>query len=69
MVPEEGWRMANEWDVEGWGEEREEGEIKAVYPYTRCFYCQGFGHVARECPNKGKGKGDMKGGGKGMTKG
>ena len=68
VVPEEGWRMVDEWDVEGKGEEWEEGEIGAVYPHTRCCYYQGFGQMARECPNKGKRKGGMKGGGKGMTK-
>ena len=28
----------------------------AVYPTTKCYNCQGFGHMARECPKKGKGK-------------
>ncbi len=55
---------------EGWGEEEEEDiEIDAVYPTTRCYNCQGYGHMARECPRKGKGKGDPKGGGKAMMKG
>ena len=27
----------------------------------KCFHCQGFGHYARECPQKGKGKGKSKG--------
>ena len=69
VVPEAGWRLENEWDGEGWGEEGEDEEVGAVYPHTRCYHCQGYGHMARECPCKGKGKGDMKGGGKGMTKG
>ena len=68
VVPEEGWRMVNEWDGEGWGEKGEEEEVGAVYPHTKCYYCQGYGHIAKECPIKGKGKGDMKEGGKGMTK-
>ena len=55
------------------GKEREDeeewwGDIDAVYPTTRCYFCQGFGHMARECPAKGKGKG-KKGGGKGGEKG
>ena len=45
------------------------GEIGAVYPTTKCYNCQGYGHMARECPQKGKGKGDMKGGGKMGVKG
>ena len=54
-------------DVDEVEEEEEEDwwdEVAAVYPMTKCYYCQGFGHMARECPKKGKGKGD-KGGGKG----
>ena len=47
------------------------GMVAAVYPSTKCFNCQGFGHMARECPNgqKGKGKGAEKGKGKGDGKG
>ena len=59
--------------VEGVG--GEEGEecyeyewVDAVYPTTRCYFCQGCGHMARECPAKGKGKGGAISGGKGMTK-
>jgi hypothetical protein len=54
-------------NVDGIGEEGEEWwdeGVGAVYPTTRCYNCQGYGHMARECPMKGKGKGD-KGGGKG----
>jgi hypothetical protein len=42
----------------------------AVYPTTKCYNCQGYGHMARECPKKGKGnsKGE-KGCGKGGEKG
>ena len=60
-------------DLDAVEEEEEEeenwwGEVAAVYPTTKCYYCQGFGHMARECPKKGKGKGD-KGKGKGNEKG
>ena len=37
------------------------GGIGAVYPNTRCYNCQGFGHMARECPQKGKKKGGHEG--------
>ena len=50
---------------EDWGDDGG-GTIGAVYPNTRCYFCQGFGHMARECPQKGKGKGKDGGrGGKG----
>ena len=57
----------------------EADQVAAVYANTRCYYCQGYGHMARECPMKGKGKGgkptskgkgkgtDSKGGGKAMA--
>jgi hypothetical protein len=45
-----------------------DGLAAAVYPTTKCYNCQGYGHMARECPRKGKGKGE-KGGGKGGEKG
>ena len=44
------------------------GMVGAVYPQSKGYYCQGFGHFARECPMKGKVKGD-KAGGKGGDKG
>ena len=57
--------------VEGVGGEEDEGEecheyewVDVVCPTTRCLFCQGCGHMARECPVKGKCKGVMKGGGK-----
>ena len=37
VVPEAGWRLVNEWDGEGWGEEGEEEEVGAVYLYTRAL--------------------------------
>jgi len=61
-----------EWGQEGVDHEEwsygAEG-IDAVYPTTKCYNCQGYGHMARECPTKGKGKGAAKGGGKGSPKG
>ena len=52
-----------------WEEGHESDWVDAVYATTRCYYCQGYGHMARECPPKAKGKGAAKGGGKGATKG
>ena len=55
-------------DLDGVEEVEEENwseEVAAVFPMTKCYN----GHMARECPQKGKGKGDMKGGGKGGMKG
>ena len=36
---------------------------------SQCYNCQGYGHLARECPSKGKGKGFEKGTDKGKGKG
>ena len=59
--------------VEGGGGEEDEGEecheyewVDAVYPTTRCYFCQGYSHMAR---GMGVAKGGIKGGGKGGTKG
>ena len=36
---------------------------------SQCYNCQGYGHLARECPSKGKGKGFEKGTDEGKGKG
>ena len=50
---------------EALGYEYEDEEVDAVWPTTQCYECKGYGHFARDCPAKGKGKG---GGGKGGGK-
>ncbi len=45
------------------------GEIGAVAGNTKCYFCQGFGHFARECPKKGLGRGGGQKGDKGKGKG
>jgi hypothetical protein len=58
-------------DDEEWNEEMPEddddGNLNGFG--EKCFHCQGFGHYARECPQKGKGKGYPKGKGKGPVEG
>jgi hypothetical protein len=61
---------------QGGGEEdwNEDWDIGAVGMHTKCYRCQGHGHLSRDCataaPEKGKGKGAGPGkGGKGYEKG
>ena len=63
-------------DVSSWhGEsELEIGQVKGYGKGNmQCYNCQGYGHIARDCPQprqpKGYGKGDVKGGQKGDYKG
>ena len=56
-------------------EQWEEWSAGAVNANTRCYNCGGFGHIASQCREKGKGKGgkgkgkDGKGGGREVAKG
>jgi len=54
------------------GEDGGEWGVDAVWPSTQCHQCGGYGHLARDCPTKGPGKGGKgaeKGGFKGFVKG
>ena len=55
----------------GWNDYNESEEhVDAVGAWSRCKRCDGWGHFARDCPSKGKGKSDFgKGGGKGNHNG
>jgi hypothetical protein len=39
----------------------EEDEVGAVGAHIQCHTCSGWGHLSRECPSKGKGKGKKAG--------
>ena len=57
----------DEHDADCWDDGLFQGqEIAAVWPTTQCYNCKGHGHMARNCPNKGGGKGGK--GGKGFGK-
>ena len=57
----------DEHDADCWDDGLFQGqEIAAVWPTTQCYNCKGYGHMARNCPNKGGGKGGK--GGKGFGK-
>jgi hypothetical protein len=50
-VPMDVGEVGDEWWSEDW-------EVDAVGAWTKCHNCEGYGHIARDCPlKKGKGKG------------
>jgi hypothetical protein len=71
-VPMDVGEVGEKWDWGGYEEEEEYGYggVAAVSAWTRCNACSGYGHIARDCPSKGKGKGkegNYKGNGKGYS--
>ena len=55
-------------DIGGDKMSQDDLDLDAVNRGTKCYNCQGFGHMARECPTP-KGKGNFKGSPKGGFKG
>ena len=51
------------------GRDQVQGSSTSTRSASQCYNCQGYGHLARECPSKGKGKGFEKGTDKGKGKG
>jgi hypothetical protein len=50
-VPMDVGEVGDDWWSEDW-------EVDAVGAWTKCHSCEGYGHIARDCPHKkGKGKG------------
>jgi hypothetical protein len=52
-----------------WVDEWELEDVAAVNAWTRCNACSGYGHIARDCPSKGKGGGKGNNGKSGSGKG
>ena len=41
----------------GWDENLQDGQFNLIGPNTKCYNCQGFGHIARNCPQPQNPKG------------